>query len=203
MNTFGRQRNQRPLFEFEKSGQSTIRPPGGHRPDLNNLSVIQNRNNTNSNYFYSNYNKNRTNSNTSASLDFIDLKSLPTNPVPQVSSSYDNSLLSKNNQMKNKKHRINMGKRTFDTLFLVDLLNTSNFDKITEINASSQSLTDIDITTLKQLKIVKKADFSDNSLPLEPFSVLQNLEELDMSCNGLKKFEFEKCEEEYIYIDDV
>lgn len=181
MNTLARQRNQRQLFEFEKGGQSSARPPAGHRPDLSSLSVIQSRNNTNSFYANYNYNRNRSNSNTSASLDFIDLKSIQRNPAPQVSSSYDNSILSKNGRMKSKKHQINMANRAFDMLFLVDLLNISKFDEITEINASSQNLNDIDLTALKQLRAVKKADFSDNSLPLEPFSVLQNLEELDMS----------------------
>lgn len=203
MNTLARQkRANHPLFEFERTGQSSARQPAGHRPDLNNLSVVHNGNTPNNSIFNSNYSRNRSNSNTSASLDFIDLKALPTNAPPQVSNSYDNKLFSKNNRKENKRPQFNNNGRIFDTLFLVDLLNTTKFDKVTEINASSQNLNDIDITALKQLRTVKKADFSDNSLPLEPFSVLQDLEELDLSCNGLKQFEFDKCEREYMDLDD-
>lgn len=202
MNNVARQRPQRQLFEFQKNGQPSARPPAGHKPDLVSLSVVHKENPNKDSYFYSNYNRNRAKNITATSLNFIDLKSLPTNPVPQVSSSYDNKIYTQSQQKTNKNYTISVANRTFDTLFLVDLLNTSKFDQITEINASSHNLCDIDITTLKQLQSVKKADFSDNSLPLEPFSLLQNLEELDMSCNGLKKFEYDKCEKEYISLDD-
>lgn len=79
---------------------------------------------------------------------------------------------------------------TLDTIFIVDLLHTSNFEKCVEIDGSSQNLNAIDLTAIRQLSSVQKADFSDNSLPLEPFAVLPALQELDLSCNSLRSFDY-------------
>ena len=79
---------------------------------------------------------------------------------------------------------------TLDTTFIVDLLHTSDFEKCTEIDGSSQYLNAIDLTAIRQLSSVQKADFSDNSLPLEPFAVLPSLQELDLSCNSLRSFDY-------------
>lgn len=79
---------------------------------------------------------------------------------------------------------------TLDTIFIVDLLHTSDFEKCLEIDGSSQNLNAIDLTAIRQLSSVQKADFSDNSLPLEPFAVLPSLQELDLSCNSLRSFDY-------------
>lgn len=81
-----------------------------------------------------------------------------------------------------------------DTLFLVDTLGTSHFEKFTEIDASSRKLNTIDLTALGQLVNIVKADFSDNTLPLEPFAVMPKLEELDLSCNSLRSFDYKSSE---------
>lgn len=82
-----------------------------------------------------------------------------------------------------------------DTLFIVDVLGNANFRNCREINGSSKKLNEIDIEALRELDNVKKVDFSDNSLTMEPFSVMPKLEELDLSCNGLKSFDYKKSEE--------
>ena len=81
-----------------------------------------------------------------------------------------------------------------DTLFLVDLLHTSDFEKCNEIDGSSHHLTGIDLAAFRQLQSVQRADFSDNSLPLEPFAILPMLEELDLSCNSLRAFDYKSSE---------
>lgn len=83
---------------------------------------------------------------------------------------------------------------TLDTLFIVDLLGSSDFEKCTEIDGSSKKLNAIDLSAMKQLTNVAKADFSDNQLPLEPFAVMPSLESLDLSCNSLKSFNFQSSE---------
>ena len=79
---------------------------------------------------------------------------------------------------------------TLDEVLIVDLTKTQNLKKCKELDLSGRKLGKIDINTLRQLKNVKKIDCSDNSLSLEPFSVVPKLEELDLSCNGIKKFDF-------------
>ncbi|KAH0793770.1 Leucine Rich Repeat family protein [Histomonas meleagridis] len=82
---------------------------------------------------------------------------------------------------------------TLDNLFLIYILGYSEFEKCTSINASSQNLKAIDLESLKLLVNLQTADFSDNNLPLEPFSILPSLEELDLSCNSIIKFEYQSC----------
>ena len=65
-----------------------------------------------------------------------------------------------------------------DTLFLVDTLGTAHFEDITEIDASSKRLNAIDLSALAQLTNIEKADFSDDTLPLEPFAIMPNLQEI-------------------------
>ena len=93
------------------------------------------------------------------------------------------------NQKKQKKI-LGLKKKVLDTLFLVDLFGTSKLENFEEINSESKRLTEIDLEAFKLLKNIKRANFGDNYLPLEPFAVLPNLEELDLSCNALKKFDF-------------
>jgi hypothetical protein len=81
-----------------------------------------------------------------------------------------------------------------DTLFIVEILGTSQFDRITEIDGSSRHLNAIDLSSIRKLSSVKKADFSDNRLPLEPFAVMPVLEDLDLSCNSLKEFDYKSSE---------
>lgn len=81
-----------------------------------------------------------------------------------------------------------------DTLFLVDVLGTSHFETVQEIDASSKHLNYIDLTALGMLSTLEKADFSDNSLPLEPFAILPKLKELDLSCNSLRSFDYKSSE---------
>ena len=81
-----------------------------------------------------------------------------------------------------------------DTLFLVDTLGTAHFENIREIDASSKRLNAIDLSALAQLTNIEKADFSDNTLPLEPFAIMPKLQELDLSCNSLKSFDYKSSE---------
>ncbi|EAX98973.1 Leucine Rich Repeat family protein [Trichomonas vaginalis G3] len=81
-----------------------------------------------------------------------------------------------------------------DTLFLVDILGTSHFENVQEIDASSKHLNYIDLTALGMLSTLEKADFSDNALPLEPFAILPKLKELDLSCNSLRSFDYKSSE---------
>jgi hypothetical protein len=83
---------------------------------------------------------------------------------------------------------------TLDSLFIVDILGAVDFGSITEIDCSSRRLNAVDFTVLRDLSAVKKADFSDNKLPLEPFAVMRALEELDLSCNSLKSFDHKASE---------
>jgi hypothetical protein len=83
---------------------------------------------------------------------------------------------------------------TLDSLFIVDILGAADFGSITEIDCSSRRLNAVDFTALRDLSAVKKADFSDNKLPLEPFAVMPALEELDLSCNSLKSFDYKASE---------
>lgn len=82
-----------------------------------------------------------------------------------------------------------------DTLFIVDVLGTSKFDEVTEIDGSSHRLNAVELAAIRELTAVQKADFSDNKLPLEPFAVMPALEELDLSCNSLKTFDYKSSEE--------
>ena len=82
-----------------------------------------------------------------------------------------------------------------DTLFIVDVLGTSKFDDVTEIDGSSHRLNAVDLSAIRELSAVQKADFSDNKLPLEPFAVMPALEDLDLSCNSLKSFDYKSSEE--------
>ena len=83
---------------------------------------------------------------------------------------------------------------TLDALFLIDQFGSSDFQGYSSIEAVSKNLNAIDLSTLRQLTAVKKADFSDNKLPLEPFSVMPALEELDLSCNSINSFDFKSSE---------
>jgi Leucine-rich repeat (LRR) protein len=71
---------------------------------------------------------------------------------------------------------------------------TLQFDKVTQIDGSSRRLNSIDLSALRELSSVKKVDFRDNKLPLEPFAVMAALEELDLSCNFLKSFDYKSSE---------
>ncbi|OHT01768.1 hypothetical protein TRFO_31282 [Tritrichomonas foetus] len=113
--------------------------------------------------------------------------SLSVNRPPQHRSSSQNNLT----VTKSIRHKRAV---TLDTLFLVDILHTSNFEKCEEIDGSSQNLNAIDLTAIRQLLSIRKADFSDNSLPLEPFAVLPSLEELDLSCNSIRSFDYKSSE---------
>ena len=81
-----------------------------------------------------------------------------------------------------------------DTLFLVDTLGTAHFENIKEIDASSKKLNAIDLQALSQLTNIEKADFSDNTLPLEPFAIMPKLQELDLSCNSIRSFDYKSSE---------
>ena len=83
---------------------------------------------------------------------------------------------------------------TIDRLFFVDLVGKTNIFELHHIDASGKKLKGIDLDIFKELENLKTADFSDNTLPLEPFSVLPNLVELDLSCNSLKSFDYQSSE---------
>lgn len=83
---------------------------------------------------------------------------------------------------------------TIDPVILVEAAKTSNLKKCKEIDLSSRKLGKIDMNTLRELQNLKRLDVSDNSLSLVPFSVLPNLEDLDLSCNGIRKFDFTESE---------
>lgn len=112
---------------------------------------------------------------------------LSVNRPPKNRSFSTNSFIN-SSQIKQKKNV------TIDMIFLVDLLHTSDFSNCLEIDGSSKHLNAIDLTAIRQLSSLTKADFSDNSLPLEPFAVLPSLEELDLSCNSLKSFDYKSSE---------
>ena len=81
-----------------------------------------------------------------------------------------------------------------DRLFFVDLVGKTNISELKHVDASSKKLTGVDISIFKEMESLTSADFSDNKLPLEPFSVLPKLEELDLSCNSLKQFDYQSSE---------
>ena len=81
-----------------------------------------------------------------------------------------------------------------DRLFFVDLVGKTNISELKFVDASSKKLTGVDISIFKEMEDLTSADFSDNKLPLEPFSVLPKLEELDLSCNSLKSFDYQSSE---------
>ena len=83
---------------------------------------------------------------------------------------------------------------TIDRLFFVDLVGKTNIFELHHIDASGKKLKGIDLDIFKELENLKTADFSDNTLPLDPFSVLPNLVELDLSCNSLKSFDYQSSE---------
>ena len=82
-----------------------------------------------------------------------------------------------------------------DELFIVDVTGTSDFDEIVELDGSGKHLNEVQTATLRGLPACKKIDLSDNRLPLEPFAVMPNLEELDLSCNQIQTFSFSESEE--------
>jgi hypothetical protein len=69
-----------------------------------------------------------------------------------------------------------------DTLFIVNVLGTSGLESVKDIDASSRQLTGIDLSALREISSVVRADFSDNKLPLEPFAVMASLEIGRASC---------------------
>ena len=81
-----------------------------------------------------------------------------------------------------------------DTYFFIDACNTTELSTIESVEASGKKLNIIEVAVLKQLTSLGKADFSDNLLPLEPFSVLPCLESLDLSCNCIKTFSYASSE---------
>lgn len=188
-----RRTNLRPTFEFQRIDQQSYYQQN-NRPNLPSLSINYNKNKNNQNPSIKNPPKN----NSSSSSVNLGRNSFQNQSKPAVSSSYNGN----NKELSVEKSKHSKTGRKLDTLFLVDVLCTSKFEEFTEIVASSQNLVEIDLRDLKQLRFLQKADFSDNHLPLEPFSVLQNLEELDISCNGLKTFDFDKCENEYMDLDE-
>ncbi|OHS96877.1 hypothetical protein TRFO_01956 [Tritrichomonas foetus] len=192
--SFARRATRQP-FEFERPGQSSARPSAAHQPDFT-LSVSNNANENDDFGGYSGYNE----MTTSANQPTFDQISNVSNYEAHGNSFYyqnmrnnniqSNNQISPRNGQKNQIMKQKARRKVLDTLFLVDLFNTSKFDQFEKINASSKHLTDVDLDALRELTQIKKADFSDNFLPLEPFSILPNLEQLDLSCNDLKKFDF-------------
>ena len=83
---------------------------------------------------------------------------------------------------------------TLDTVFLIDSTKNSNYKKCKEIDISGKKLGKVDLNALRDLRNLKKIDCSDNCLSLEPFAIVPNLEELDISCNGIRKFDFSQSE---------
>lgn len=83
---------------------------------------------------------------------------------------------------------------TLDTVFLIDSIKNSNYKKCKEIDISSRKLGKVDLNALRELHNLKKIDCGDNCLTLEPFVVVPNLEELDISCNGIRRFDFSESE---------
>lgn len=104
------------------------------------------------------------------------------------------------NTVKNSKtpRKISVRRKTaniVDSIYLLELLNASDLSKIQFIKASGKKLTEVDVEAFKELMSLEKADFSDNKLPMEPFSVIKSLKELDLSCNSIKSFDFRSSEE--------
>lgn len=83
---------------------------------------------------------------------------------------------------------------TLDTVFLIDTTKKTNYKKCKEIDISGKKLGKVDLNAIHDLQNLKKIDCSDNCLTLEPFVVVPNLEELDISCNGIRKFDFSQSE---------
>lgn len=93
--------------------------------------------------------------------------------------------------------RISVKRKTaniLDSIYLLELLNSTDLSSIQFIEASGKKLTEVDIESLKELASLEKADFSDNKLPLEPFSVISTLKDLDLSCNSIKIFDYKSSE---------
>jgi hypothetical protein len=79
-----------------------------------------------------------------------------------------------------------------DDILLVDVLGHSQFSESENVDAFGRHLTGVDPRTLAQLIACIRADFSDNSLSIEPFAAIPNLRELDLSSNAIKSFSFEQ-----------
>jgi hypothetical protein len=77
-------------------------------------------------------------------------------------------------------------------ILAVDIVGSSDLSSAKTIDASGRHLTDVDRSTIARMTGCTKADFSDNSLSLEPFSLMPNLVELDLSCNSLRAFDFQE-----------
>lgn len=84
--------------------------------------------------------------------------------------------------------------KQFDELAVIDITGTSDYGSITKIDCSGKKLTDVLPSALRVLTATTDADFGDNHLRLEPFSVMPSLEVLDLSCNGLQGFDFRESE---------
>lgn len=82
-----------------------------------------------------------------------------------------------------------------DEMMLVEITKTSDFESVTTLDCAGKKLTSVEVSALRALTSVTKADFSDNIVTMEPFAVMPKLEELDLSCNELKSFDFKASQE--------
>jgi hypothetical protein len=80
-------------------------------------------------------------------------------------------------------------------ILAVDIVGSSDLSGAKTVDASGRHLTDVDKSTIAQMTGCTKADFSDNALALEPFSLMRNLVELDFSCNSLRMFDFQESQD--------